>query len=236
MVASIPNDIFQYSLFSAHSQGFRSGGPPVFNLTSHGDHGIGIFAPTNPQTPNPASGEDGEDAMVMMDAVAYRISSSGGNDAKAEKADPKAVMPFVMVTNFKTSFLDEVKGLTMDILKERFGLVGMQATGGPNSYMPFIVEGEFKRMHLGRKKMGRTLENVNGTIVGFVVPEWASVVSGPRIQACFLSEEETEGVRLGGWVYDFQAVEHESYVMSGKTGRFHLGFPQGGEWEGVKIN
>ena len=43
MVASIPNDIFQFGTTAATAAGFAHGQPSTADLTSHGTDGIGSF-------------------------------------------------------------------------------------------------------------------------------------------------------------------------------------------------
>lgn len=169
MPASIPNDIYQYSLLSALRAGLQDGGPPVAFLTNHGTHGIGVF-------------EDEERDMIQIDSVAYSIDQNG----IASKADKEDTMPFVMVTVFQPA--QRVKPpprTTSKKLKEVF-------ERGKNTPMPFRISGGFK--YISTKQ--QTYWDVKGTIFGYAVPGWQKDVSGEGLQSCFLAEDQTKGGRV----------------------------------------
>jgi acetolactate decarboxylase len=98
---------------------------------------------------------------------------------------------------------------------------------GVNTLMPFKVAGRFGSVEFVD---GPSRSEIDGTVFGFVVPPWMKAISGPRIHAHFLDASE----EVGGRVTDFRMAE-EAILSFAKTGRFHLGFPQGGEWEEMKL-
>lgn len=221
MVASIPNDIFQYSLITAVTAGLTNGGPIPPMLTSHGTHGIGIFSNT-------------DNSLVLLDSVAYCI----GSDGRAQPAPRDANLPFTMVTVFAPTFRAELSGgLKKDGLRDLFASGG-KIPSGKNTPMPFRIEGAFSSVEVGKHTLqeqgqaAQTLKDVKGTIFGFVVPSWAQGISGKGVQSYFLSAEDDNGVRRGGYVKDFEAGG-KIRVDWAKCGRFHLGFPQTEEWETV---
>lgn len=63
MVASIPNDVFQFSTYAALKAGFNQGQPRTADLTSHGSDGIGVY-------------EDGS-LMMLKSGQAYAIAKDG---------------------------------------------------------------------------------------------------------------------------------------------------------------
>jgi alpha-acetolactate decarboxylase len=209
MPNSIPNDIYQYSLFSAYNAGLKSGGPPVAFLTNHGTHGTGYFESDSSNTR--------ANDMIQLDSTAYTISKDG----TAKAADRGACMSHTSVVVFQpTHRFKAPPGTSSNKIKEEVFSMGR------NTPMSFSAKGAFKSITTEQK----SFEGVKGTIFGFVIPSWQKEVSGDGLVCCFISEDK----KSGGRVKDFetgQAVE----VDWAKCGRFHLGFPQDDEYEELKI-
>ncbi|KAF2718680.1 hypothetical protein K431DRAFT_287413 [Polychaeton citri CBS 116435] len=206
MPASIPNDIYQYSLLSAFQAGLKTGGPPVAFLTNHGTHGIGIC-------------EDEAAHLIQVDGRSYILSPDG----KASPASDHTPLPFVMVNVFQpTCSVHVPDGTTLSGLRYVFEAKGLTSSG-KNTPMPFSVRGTFKRIHLG---LENELEGVRGTIFGYSIPVWQAELSGTGIQCCFI----TDDLKSGGRVMDFE-IGNEAVVDWAKCGRFHLGFPQEEQYE-----
>ncbi|KAJ4305348.1 hypothetical protein N0V90_000879 [Kalmusia sp. IMI 367209] len=128
MVASIPNDIFQFSTYTAVQKGFDIGQPRAADLTSHGTDGIGTF-------------ENGN-LMALLDGKAYEI----GKNNDASLALPHEKLCFAMVTVFQpvrvvksTKSSMSMAGLT-ELLGSNETLPGI---GGANSILPFKMKGTF---------------------------------------------------------------------------------------------
>ena len=169
MARSIPNDIFQYSLYSAYHAGLKDGGPPVGFLANHGNHGIGLFA-------------DEENDMIQLDGITYSLDKDGD----VEVADKDDQLPFVMVTIFQpTQRAKPPASTTTKKLKEVF-------TKGKNTTMAFRIKGPFKYINTQQQ----TFWDVRGTLFGYYVPTWQSAVSGEGLQCCFLNESKAEGGRV----------------------------------------
>jgi alpha-acetolactate decarboxylase len=210
MVGSIPNDIFQFSTFSALTAGFATGQPRTCDLTSHGTDGIGVY-------------EDGS-LMILLDQVAHAFRKDG----TVVPAPMNAQLPFAMVTIYKPTYRIKLPDLSFDGLEELVASSDLGPARGINTLMPFKIHAKFSSVSL---EVGGTLSAIEGTVFGYVVPRWMRDISGPRIHAHFLDEEETKGGRVEGFEID------ESVTLGfAKCGRFHLGFPQGPEWEDVKIS
>lgn len=210
MVGSIPNDIFQFSTFAAHTAGFNTGQPRTADLTSHGTDGIGIY-------------EDGT-LMILLDSQAYTVRKDGA----AVPAPMDDRLPFAMVTIYQPTYRIQLSSLTFDDLEELISSSELGAARGVNTLMPFKITTIFTSMTL---EQGGRRANVGGTIFGYIVPKWMREISGTRIHAHFLDEEEGKGGRV-------ESFEVEGGVTLGfaKSGRFHLGFPQGPEWEDVRLS
>ncbi|PVI04350.1 alpha-acetolactate decarboxylase [Periconia macrospinosa] len=209
MVASIPNDIFQFSTYAAVHAGFKDGQPQTANLSSHGTDGLGIY-------------ENG-DILAFQDDEAHAVRPNGD----VVPADAQARLVFAMVTVFQPTFRIEVPSLTLDQLQELFQEPTLQIGRGVNTYVPFKLVGKFESVEL---KQGGSLRGVSGQVFGFVVPQWMKSISGPRVHACFV-EEERKGA---GVVMDFE-MDEKTVVRFAKCGRFHLGFPQGDRWEDLRL-
>ena len=210
MVGSIPNDIFQFSTFAALSAGFNTGQPRTADLTSHGTDGIGIY-------------EDGS-LMVLVDRQAYAIRKQG----TAVPAPQDARLPFAMVTIFQPTYRVQLPSLTFEGLEDLISSTELGPAKGINTIIPFKIVGAFASIVL---EPGGTRTGVEGTVFGFVVPKWMKDISGPRIHAHFVDESGNKG----GRVSDFE-IEEAVTLSFAKCGRFHLGFPQGPEWEDMKLS
>jgi alpha-acetolactate decarboxylase len=208
MVASIPNDIFQFGNYTAVRRSFNTGQPRAADLTSHGSDGIGIF-------------EDGS-LMLLRESVAYCI-----RNGKADIAPMDARLPFAMVTIFRPTIQVQIPTLILQSLDERLSRRAVGHMWGPNTLMPFKVEANFASILL---EGGEEHYDLEGAIFGFVVPSWMEGICGPRFHCYFVGKVHEDSGRFGGRVHDFEAKEVATLGFA-KCGRFHLGFPQGEEWE-----
>lgn len=209
MVGSIPNDIFQFSTHAALNAGFNTGQPRTADLTSHGNNGIGVY-------------EDGR-LMALLDREAYAIEKDG----TVVPGPQNDRLSFAMVTIFQPTYQVRLPSLTFEGLEDLISSSELGPAKGINSLVPFKIIGVFASISL---KQGGVRTGVLGRMFGFMVPNWMKSISGPRIHAHFVEDLETKG----GLVSDFQ-VEEPIALGFAKCGRFHLGFPQGPEWEDVKL-
>ncbi|KAF2826638.1 alpha-acetolactate decarboxylase [Ophiobolus disseminans] len=210
MVGSIPNDIFQFSTYAALNAGFNTGQPRTADLTSHGTDGIGSY-------------EDGN-LMILIDRQAYAIRKDG----TVVPGPQDSRLPFAMVTIFQPTYRVQLPSLSFEGLEDLISSSELGPAKGINTLVPFKISGTFASVAL---EQGGTRTGVDGTVFGFVVPKWMKDISGPRIHAHFVDESETKG----GSVSDFE-IEEAVTLGFAKCGRFHLGFPQGPEWEDVKLS
>ena len=211
--ASIPNDIYQYSLRSAYDAGLKEGGPPVAFLTNHGTHGVGIFEAEEDDDGTELPTKD----MIQIDSVAFALD----NDGNAERADRGDQMPHTLVTVFQPN--QRVKLPAGTTFKKVLELFGSKARNTP---LPFRITGPVK--YMGTKQA--TYWDVKGTIFGFCIPPWQKDVSGDGLQSCFLTDDK----KKGGRVVDFEMGDG-AVLEFAKCGRFHLGFPQDDEYEQLRI-
>jgi len=209
MVGSIPNDIFQFSTYSALNAGFNQGQPRTADLTSHGTDGIGVY-------------EDGS-LMILKDRQAYALTKDG----KAKPAPMNARLPLALVTVYQPSFRLKIPSISLEAFDELVSSNDVGPAKGINTLMPFKIAGHFDSIEF---EDGPSRSAIDGTVFGYVVPAWMKAISGPRIHAHFLDASE----EVGGKITDFMMAE-EAVLSFAKCGRFHLGFPQGEEWEEIKL-
>jgi acetolactate decarboxylase len=232
MVSKIPNDIFQFSTASALMAGLAQNGPSCGQLAGYGSHGIGTFASMN-----------GE--LLYLDGQAWQMLRCG----KVQRAAPEVSLPFVQVTNFQPEFAVTTRGLKKSGLLHAFEQAG-PAAGGKNSFVPFVVKGKFKSLHLRiagpQQHPGQdlaevaanarkwTLNDVEGTMFGIVSPEWTQGISIGGVHCHFMTDGEQGKEREGGHVLDFETGD-EAQLLWAVTGRYHLGFPRDDEWESLDL-
>ena len=208
MVASVPNDIFQFGTTAATAAGFAQGQPCTADLTSHGTDGIGSF-------------EDGR-LMVLNNGEAYALSS----DNTASPAPMEACLPFAMVTIFRPTFRMEVPSLDMESLDDLLSSPKLAHARAINTLAPFKVVGMFKSVEFTD---GGEQRDLKGIVFGYAVPTWMKGICGPRIHAHFLADSG----EVGGKMVDFET--DVATLSFAKAGRFHLGFSQSQDWEDVKL-
>lgn len=208
MVASIPNDIYQFGTTAATAAGFAHGQPSTADLTSHGTDGIGSF-------------EDGR-LLILNNGEAHALDASN----HATRAAPDARLPFAMVTVFRPTFRMEVPALDMESLADLFASPKLAHARAVNTLAPFKVVGVFRSVEFtdGGERSG-----LKGIVFGFAVPGWMRGICGPRVHAHFLADDG----EVGGRVEDFET--DVATLAFAKTGRFHLGFSQREEWEDVRL-
>ena len=219
MVASIPNDVFQFSTWTAVQKGFSTGQPRAADLTSHGTDGIGVF-------------EDGK-LMILTDSEAFSIAENG----KLSSAQLHKRLCFAMVTIFQPMRVINDFRLDNRTLYEVLSSVEkVPGVGGQNSVLPLKVGGTFVGLRVegpGGSIIER--EKIKGTMFGYRVPDWMEGISGPGLHCHFVSEEKGGEGGLGGRVLSFEELK-DAWVLVGKCGRFHLGFPQGEDWEAFELS
>jgi alpha-acetolactate decarboxylase len=201
----------------------NTGQPRAADLTSHGTDGIGVF-------------ENGN-LMILLDSQAY-VVSDGGNATPAMSNDR---LCFAMVTVFQPSRLIKLaQEDTMSFagLKELLASTdALPTVGGVNTILPFLVKGTFTGVTLTSKdsSQSRQVEKVKGTLFGYRIPTWMEGISGPSMHCHLLGAgSDDNDLTIGGKVESFEAVANLD-IGVGKCGRFHLGFPQGGDWESLNL-
>lgn len=161
--------------------------------------------------------------MILKDRQAYALTKDG----KAKPAPMNARLPLALVTVYQPSFRLKIPSISLEAFDELVSSNDVGPAKGINTLMPFKIAGHFDSIEF---EDGPSRSAIDGTVFGYVVPAWMKAISGPRIHAHFLDASE----EVGGKITDFMMAE-EAVLSFAKCGRFHLGFPQGEEWEEIKL-
>ena len=205
---SDPNDVFQFSTYSALHAGFTESPLLTAELITHGTDGIGVY-------------EDGR-LLILKDSLAHALRKDGAT----EPAPMRTHLCFAMVSTFQPPFRAKIPLLTLEGLDALLSSSEFGPAKGVNSLMPFKITGDFETVELN----WGTKHNVSGSLVGFVVPNWMKAISGPRIHTHFLDAND----EYGGRVIEFK-MGVDATLRFAKAGEFRLRFPQGEEWENMRV-
>ena len=191
------NEIFQVSTWNSFYNGNFEGKYPIGDLKMYGDTGIGSI-----------SGVDGE--MMILNGVAYQAKPDG--HIYIVKNSEKT--PFAMVTFFKT---DKVVVVNKEMNSTEFEQYLDSILPSKNMFYSFKVIGTYDNVTARsvekQVKPYTTLSEVyknhqtvfnftdiNGTMVGFWCPAYATGVNNNEYHFHFLSADKQDG----GHVLDFK--------------------------------
>ena len=255
--------------------GLCTSGPLAHQLTGYGTHGLGTCSQLNGEvlfldsvayhiTTSASRNSSQKSTQDTSDQEALN-DSARELDPIIRRAARDAMLPFVQVTLFRPEFRLPLplpsKPLSKSSLLQTLSsppspggplpadLAG--ATGGQNSFLPFLIRGSFSSLTIRiggpMRDDSETLAQVTarapqwrikrakGTIFGFLSPGWSNGISVSGFHGHFI-EDEGEGVRRGGHVLDFEvAVGEQGKVEWGVSGHHHLGLPRGAEWESLEL-
>lgn len=210
--------ITQVSTLDAIVAGAYDGKMKCGELTTFGDMGIGTFHAL-----------DGE--MVLLNGKVYQVK----DDGKVCRPDGEMRTPFAAVVPFRADYALTVPPGT--------GFKGFeQLVDGslPDSNVPYAIKahGRFKRMRtrsvpaqvkpypplveVTKHQPEFSMEDVDGTVVGFRLPVYIKGINMPGYHLHFLSDDE----RSGGHILDFEFVGGTVEVDG--CHRFTLILPAGG--------
>jgi acetolactate decarboxylase len=216
--------LYQVSTAGALVEGVYQGAVSVGMVREHGDFGLGTF-------------EDLDGEMVVLDGHVFRVSSSG---AVHEVADDSTT-PFAVVTRFGDpdarvlDAVDDLAALTaaVDTMRE-----------SANMFFAVRVDGRFDAVHVRaacrtapgvplaiatEQQAEFELTAVDGTMVGFWSPPYASGVEIAGYHLHFLTDDRN----AGGHVLDCRGrglrvrVQEESDV--------HLALPDTAAFRGADL-
>ncbi|MCS6771700.1 MAG: acetolactate decarboxylase [Kiritimatiellae bacterium] len=184
--------VSQLSTFPAYTSGRYAASMAVSNLLDRGDHGFGFF-------------EDGA-GLVMHRGTACRIDADG----RAQPAVREAAIAFAIATWFEPDDIFSVVNLndrvfrnSMNWKKPDTGHVQAIRVEGRFKFVTLLPPGTLARSGSLQQGGTRTLEQVNGALVGFRMPESAgnSVPAGFNfyfIAADFSAGGEASQFELAG--------------------------------------
>ena len=191
----------------------------------YGDFGIGTF-----------NGLDGE--MVFLDNIFYQIKSDGN----VYKIDKSNKTPFAAITYFESDKETQLEeDYTFKEIEEYIdGIL-------PSRNLPYAVKikGKFKKIKVRsvpkqKKPYAKLIEivknqpvfeltDVEGTIVGFILPQYTSNINVPGCHFHFITEDK----KKGGHVLEFSL---ENAVMQiDYTYDYYIILPQSDDFFKVKL-
>ena len=181
--------IFQTSTIGALMQGDYNGNLSLGELKKHGDFGLGTF--------NDLDGE-----MVGLDGIYYRVNYEG----KVSTVPDSALTPFAAVTFFETDQTLTVNK-PIDCKELEDNLEKLFPT--KNIFYAIKIEGRYdsvKARSVPRQKRPYTplmevvkeesifeLNDINGTMVGFRLPEYIDTINAAGFHFHFISENKDAG-------------------------------------------
>ena len=212
------HSLFQVSTSNALVQGVFQGAVTVAELKQNGDFGLGTF-----------EGLDGE--LIMLDGLCYRATGGGAITSPPDDAR----VPFAVVTHFRSDMsLTAGPGSLADLAE-----LLDAARPSENLFVGIRATGRFERLSLRAAcaaASGETLleatahqseftvDEEEGTLIGFWAPLYARAVNVPGYHFHFISGDHG----LGGHVLDMEAsalevgihVESELHIAIPETEEF----------------
>lgn len=217
--------LFQVSTSRALVQGVYGQAVLSSRLLCHGDFGLGTFDEL-----------DGE--MVVLDRVIYQVRSDGTVQQVANDVGT----PFATVLNFSADGEESLQDVTS---LDELCLACDKQRQSDNLFYAFRVDGAFNRVHtraMRRTQSGVSLKtaasvqpefqflNIEGTLVGFWSPSFASAVDIPGYHFHFLSADRTKGGHLLDCAADRLSLRWQ------RVADFHLSLPDTEEFLRSDLN
>jgi acetolactate decarboxylase len=206
--------LYQVSTAGALVEGVYQGAVSVGMVREHGDFGLGTF-------------EDLDGEMVVLDGHVFRVSSSG----EVHEVPDDATTPFAVVTRF-----GDPEPAVLDVVDDLAALTAAVDTmrDSANVFFAVRVDGHFDAVHV--RAACRTapgvplavatehqaefeLRDVEGTLVGFWSPPYASGVEVAGYHLHFLTDDRT----AGGHVLDCRGRHLRARVQ--EESDVHLALP-----------
>lgn len=216
----IANELYQFSTGDALMAGVASHGLSIADLLSYGNHGLGTF--------KFLIGE-----MIILDGNVYQMKSDGSIQ-NVDVTDRSIIAPFAMATHFKPTITVKMLIPGKDAL---FDILSKIVPGAHNLYLAMRMDGIFKSitvrtvggqsspseglLDVGKHQVSHTLENVEGTLIGFRSPQYMQGISVAGDHLHFISTARS----LGGHVLAFEA-EAEVELKVAAIWKIHLELPQ----------
>ena len=183
-------EAYQVSTISSLLAGGYDGATTIGEMLRHGNFGLGTF-----------NGVDGE--MIVLDGQVYRATIDG----RAHLVDPSELTPFAVVVPFQPqSSMAVAAGQSLDQLEAALDALPYSAS----RIFAARVEGKFQTIEIRSEpkqtppyrplvevikaeQVVHTLNDVQGTLIGFRFPAAASSVNVADWHFHFLSADKTRG-------------------------------------------
>ncbi|UYZ35653.1 acetolactate decarboxylase [Clostridium beijerinckii] len=191
--------IFQVSTLEALLAGSLDGFISIKDLKTKGDFGIGGI-----------TGLDG--AIVVLDGKWYHCK----DDCRIFSVNDNEKSPKFMISSFKT---DKIIDINKEINYEGMKKIINSERPTPNIMYAVKIEGKFNNIKfkvypkqnkpypmgslIARSKRERILENVKGTLVGYLMPNHLLDITSVEYHLHFVSEDKM----YGGHLIDFELSE-----------------------------
>ena len=211
--------VYQYSTISALLEGVYDGRMTCGRLLQHGNFGLGTF-----------NALDGE--MIVVDAEVYKIRSDG----KAERIGAGETTPFAVVTSFEPNMIFNIEhdgSPTLEDLLEfkvpESNLIQAIRIDGDFKYVKVRSVPKQKRPYRRLAKITEDqpvfeLEDVRGTLVGFLIPTHLGGVNVPGYHFHFITEDRSQG----GHVLKCRTGHVQMQID--EIPEFHLVLPETGDF------
>jgi acetolactate decarboxylase len=208
--------LYQVSTAGALVEGVYQGAVSVGMVREHGDFGLGTF-------------EDLDGEMVVLDGHVFRVSSSGD----VHEVPDDSTTPFAVVTRFGDP-AGQVLDAVDDLVALTAALDAMRESA--NVFFAVRVDGRFDAVHVRaacrtapgvplavatEQQVEFELTGVDGTMVGFWSPPYASGVEVAGYHLHFLTDDR----RAGGHVLDCRGHELRVRVRVQEESDVHLALP-----------
>jgi len=209
------NILYQYSVINALSAGVYDGDLTVKKLKKHGDFGLGTF-----------NNIDGE--MIVLDGKIYQVKTDG----VPIEVDKNLPAPFAAVTFFKSNKTIELK--TPQTLQQIKQLIDTSVPSA-NYLYAVKISGEFQKVKTRSvpkqqqpfPDLASVIKNqvtfekasINGTVIGFKMPEFIDGVNVKDFHFHFLSDDKN----FGGHLLDL--IIEKGKIEIGIIKEFHCKLP-----------
>ncbi len=216
----------QVSVIDALMQGDYNGQVSIDDLKSYGNFGLGTF-----------DALDGE--MVILDGHIYQIKFDGS----VNEPNGSVNVPFATVVNFKAEIS---KDIDSPLSMEEFIIKTDSLLPSPNYFYAIKLTGVFDSIEIRslprqekpyrplveavKEQSVFSLQNVEGTIVGFRCPPYVKDINVPGYHFHFLTKDR----KTGGHVLDFKIKK--GFLQADKKLSFHMILPDQKEFENLNFS
>ena len=195
--------LFQYSTINAIMQGQYDGEMTLQELNTHGNMGLGTL-----------NGLDGE--LIQLDNKFYQVSSNG----QVKELEGKMKTPFAVTTKF-----DAEKKVTLSNVKDFQDFSEKLKANFENKNHFYAIKIHGKIEYIKNRSVPKQTRpyppftevtphqtvfedhDVEGTIIGFYTPNYASTIQVPGFHMHFLSDDRTKGGHILDVKFDSAVVE-----------------------------